>query len=209
MKSILRCKEAGIDVPTLYFHNAQTNAIVFEEIEGCSVKDYLASVDLETQKEDVLRIARSTGTVIGKLHQLNIAHGDLTTSNVMLRDRNPDKVVLIDFGLSTNRTTPEDFGVDLYVLERAVKSTHVEMDYFTDEILSAYGASWKGAKAALNKLAEVRLRGRKREIVGWTFKISLFTFCCFLQLLKLLYNFSSKFYWKPKDTFYWEDYYKN
>lgn len=32
--------------------------------------------------------------------------------------------VLIDFGLSSNSTVPEDKGVDLYVLERAFTSAH-------------------------------------------------------------------------------------
>jgi tRNA A-37 threonylcarbamoyl transferase component Bud32 len=36
-----------------------------------------------------------------------------------------------------------------------------------DEILAGYeSVEWKGAKAALKKLAEVRLRGRKREMIG-------------------------------------------
>lgn len=32
--------------------------------------------------------------------------------------------VMIDFGLSSNSTIPEDKGVDLYVLERAFTSAH-------------------------------------------------------------------------------------
>jgi TP53 regulating kinase and related kinases len=32
--------------------------------------------------------------------------------------------VLLDFGLSTSSSLPEDKGVDLYVLERAFKSAH-------------------------------------------------------------------------------------
>lgn len=37
-------------------------------------------------------------------------------------------VVLIDFGLSYNSTLPEDKGVDLYVLERALTSAHSELE---------------------------------------------------------------------------------
>lgn len=32
--------------------------------------------------------------------------------------------MLLDFGLSTSSSLPEDKGVDLYVLERAFKSAH-------------------------------------------------------------------------------------
>ncbi|CAD5218625.1 unnamed protein product [Bursaphelenchus okinawaensis] len=168
MKSIVRCKEIGIQVPSIYFLNTETNAIIFEEIQGCSVKDYLAEIDhSEDIKPQILEIANSIGNALAKLHQNNIAHGDLTTGNLMLRNRDPKIVVLLDFGLSSFKSTPEDFGVDLYVLERAIRTTHVDMEYFTDQILEAYrNSGWKGAKSALDKLAEVRMRGRKREMIG-------------------------------------------
>lgn len=37
-------------------------------------------------------------------------------------------MVLIDFGLSYNSKLPEDKGVDLYVLERALTSAHSQME---------------------------------------------------------------------------------
>lgn len=45
------------------------------------------------------RIGHHMGSVIGKLHSLNIIHGDLTTSNFLLR-RDANHIVLIDFGLA-------------------------------------------------------------------------------------------------------------
>lgn len=77
------------------------------------------------------------------LHDAGIVHGDLTTSNMMLRDATQQLVcmhslavvycmqsccpqVMIDFGLSYNSTIAEDKAVDLYVLERAFLSTHAE-----------------------------------------------------------------------------------
>lgn len=53
-----------------------------------------------------------------------MVHGDLTTSNIMLRDGNAGKIVMIDFGLSYISTLVEDKAVDLYVMERAFLSTH-------------------------------------------------------------------------------------
>ena len=60
------------------------------------------------------------------MHDAEIVHGDLTTSNIMIRDDSnaPDQVVLIDFGLGAMKPTAEDKAVDLYVLERAFISTH-------------------------------------------------------------------------------------
>ncbi|CAD5224665.1 unnamed protein product [Bursaphelenchus xylophilus] len=168
MKSIIRCKEIGIQVPSIYFLDTEKNAIIFEEIPGCSIKDFLAEADdSEESRSQILEIGEAVGKAIAKLHQNNIAHGDLTTGNLMLRNRDPKSVVLLDFGLATFKTTPEDFGVDLYVLERAIRTTHVHMEYFTDKIFESYrNSGWKGAKSAIDKLSEVRMRGRKREMVG-------------------------------------------
>ena len=62
------------------------------------------------------------GKTINNVHDLGIIHGDLTTSNMIIR--NDKQIVLIDFGLSYFKDSAEDKAVDLYVLERAFKSTH-------------------------------------------------------------------------------------
>lgn len=59
---------------------------------------------------------------MAKMHDSGIIHGDLTTSNMMIRQNK--SIVMIDFGLSFNSTLIEDKAVDLYVLERAFLSTH-------------------------------------------------------------------------------------
>ncbi|KAI6240723.1 Non-specific serine/threonine protein kinase [Aphelenchoides fujianensis] len=88
-------------------------------------------------------------------------------ARAILKCKQVERVCFIDFGLSGNRRTSEDFGVDLYVLERAIRTTHVDLEFLMDEILAGYASvQWKGAKDALNKLAEVRTRGRKREMIG-------------------------------------------
>jgi TP53 regulating kinase-like protein len=64
---------------------------------------------------------------IAKMHDAEIVHGDLTTSNVIVRD-NDNQVFLIDFGLGLLKPTLEDKAVDLYVLARAFTSTHPNSD---------------------------------------------------------------------------------
>ncbi|RXK39135.1 BUD32 protein kinase [Tremella mesenterica] len=73
-------------------------------------------------------LMESIGRELGRLHALGTVHGDLTTSNMMVR-LTPGRgeqyeVVLIDFGLSSGGTYAEHYAVDLYVLERAFLSTH-------------------------------------------------------------------------------------
>jgi len=92
--------------------------------------------------------------------------------------------VLIDFGLSYHSTLVEDKAVDLYVLERAFSSTHPESEPMFASVLSAYGkqmgSEWPSIRRRLddgetlyikdrkeiNITPSVRLRGRKRSMVG-------------------------------------------
>lgn len=71
------------------------------------------------------------GKILAKLHDINIIHGDLTTSNILISnysDENAYVLYLIDFGLSFQRDNVEDKAVDLYVLERAFLSSHPNME---------------------------------------------------------------------------------
>lgn len=150
-----------------------------EEIQNSvTVKDYVAHVSEEAVNGDgdtgdllmkLNPIAQEIGRVLGKLHANNIIHGDLTTSNMLLVNNGKDipTVVLIDFGLSHVESSIEDKGVDLYVLERALISTHANVDQLFQVILSAYvKENKKQSREVLKKLDEVRARGRKRTMVG-------------------------------------------
>jgi TP53 regulating kinase-like protein len=106
------------------------------------------------------------GSILAKLHSNGVVHGDLTTSNMMIQENGA--LVLIDFGLAHISSNPEDLAVDLYVLERALLSTHPELVdiHFLDQVLTTYKSECKKSDAILQKLSQVRLRGRKRECFG-------------------------------------------
>ena len=76
------------------------------------------------------------------------------------------EIVLIDFGLASQSTQGEDRAVDLYVLERAFGSTHPRAEGLFGEVLKAYGESFRGANVVLKRLEDVRMRGRKRSMLG-------------------------------------------
>jgi len=141
---------------------------------------------------------RKIGYAVGGMHKAGVIHGDLTTSNIILRqstinekknngpegldetttansvaavgaEESPSmegEIVLIDFGLAGQTTQEEDRAVDLYVLERAFGSAHPRTEGYFGSLLQAYRESFKGAPNVLRKLEEVRMRGRKRSMVG-------------------------------------------
>ncbi len=124
------------------------------------------------------KAAYVAGVTIGTMHNANIIHGDLTTSNILLRNPNPTDeewkpdIVLIDFGLSSTAANTkkmschEERAVDLYVLERAFITTHVDSETLVDEVMRGYKAACQASDSVFVRLAQVRSRGRKRECFG-------------------------------------------
>jgi len=190
-RALMKCLRFGVNVPGIRMVDAVAGVIGIEWIEGKSVRHLLpggaeeevdeACIDEEdSEEEDPLLeygISQETlmgliGTEIAKMHIADTIHGDLTTSNMMLRHpsslRSPGtELVLIDFGLAYNSNLVEDKAVDLYVLERAFASTHPDSEPLFASVLKAYqhkmGKEWT---AVGRRLDDVRLRGRKRSMVG-------------------------------------------
>jgi TP53 regulating kinase and related kinases len=165
-----------------------------------------ANIASERARMILQRLAHDIGLTVAKLHQGGIVHSDLTTSNMMVRharyqnttttedatlpystNDEANMITLIDFGLAKNSTGAEERAVDLYVLERALESTHPTLpDSFLQTMFAAYSMDGKGAlrksadptedkelesfqaskQEALVRLEKVRQRGRKRECFG-------------------------------------------
>ena len=244
-RSLVRLKRDGVNVPGMIGADWDAGWLILEFVEGRTVRRVLdrwaeqvedrrkkaTSVqgmkdgDVTAGEEEMLDLMRRVGREVGKLHELGVCHGDLTTSNLMLRTPDHDSchkttteiepsgparpvgrqtvstmreaamsgyeppdsppntlataqssllspsslqgdIFLIDFGLTTASIQDEDKAVDLYVLERAFSATHPAAEPLFKEVLQAYGGSYKGGKGVLKRLEGVRLRGRKRSMLG-------------------------------------------
>ncbi|XP_022727784.1 EKC/KEOPS complex subunit bud32-like isoform X2 [Durio zibethinus] len=114
-----KARRLGVSTPVLHAVDPVLHTLTFEYVEGPSVKDIFLEFGLSGVVQERLDdIASQIGVAIGKLHDVGLVHGDLTTSNMLIRN------VLIDFGLSFTSTLLKDKAVDLYVLERALISMH-------------------------------------------------------------------------------------
>lgn len=169
VRSMLRCRKAGICTPAVYFVDYTTHCIYMEEIQNSvTARDHVNEL-LETpgeESEQSLQIlAEKVGCTLADMHNVDCIHGDLTTSNMLLKT-GFENIVLIDFGLSFISALTEDKGVDLYVLERAFLSTHPNTEQLFKVVLENYGKKANKADEIIKKLDEVRLRGRKRTMVG-------------------------------------------
>jgi TP53 regulating kinase-like protein len=126
-----------------------------EFIQGTTVRDYLKNDHLDSNLISLL--AQAIGKTIAELHKNQMIHGDLTTSNMMLRN---NELVMIDFGLGFQSSDLEDKAVDLYVLQRAVESTHPDYTDLFNQISNEY---FKHEPSVLKRFNQVQMRGRKRS----------------------------------------------
>ena len=111
-----------------------------------------------------LHLAASVGRAVAALHAADIVHGDLTTSNIMIRNCSTQSVALIDFGLGSMQAVPEDKAVDLYVLERALLATHPGSEPLVARVMEAYAAMYApGAQAAEDLAGAAGLAKRPRR----------------------------------------------
>ncbi|UCE96073.1 MAG: Kae1-associated serine/threonine protein kinase [Candidatus Bathyarchaeota archaeon] len=150
-------KEAGVPTPTIFMVDLADSNIIMEFIEGEQLKQVLPASTPEKRRH----LNRRIGEFIGSLHNNEIVHGDLTTSNIIFTSRN--KLIFIDFGLGEKTTDLELRGVDLHLMKRAFQSTHsrIAEECFND-VLEGYikAVGDNPAKNVLEKIDEIERRGR-------------------------------------------------
>ncbi|KAF3990039.1 hypothetical protein FT663_02318 [Candidozyma haemuli var. vulneris] len=184
-KFMAKLAKIGVAAPSLISLDAPNGVIWMEHVgielpngDVSSIKNYLWYLEKAGDRntclsDEVESVLKTTGAAIAKLHINDMIHGDLTTSNLILQGSD---IYLIDFGLSSYSNLPEDKAVDLYVMERAVLSTHSDYaDQYNKWLLEGYqdlheNMASKGGRKKLKevekKLEDVRLRGRKRSMLG-------------------------------------------
>ena len=128
-------------------------------IQGEKLSDFLDSFPLEKQEEICMKV----GQEIARLHDSDMIHGDLTTSNMILVGKKGAKVFFIDFGLGFHSHKIEDKAVDLHLLKEALEARHFRhWQVLFEKVKKGYAGS-KNAPAVLEQLKKVEARGRYKE----------------------------------------------
>ena len=150
---IREARAAGIRTPIIYDVDTVECSITMERVKGVTVKRYL-----DEHPEEAERICRLIGTNIARLHNSKICHGDLTTSNMILTPAG--ELCIIDFSMGASLIGVEDMGVDLRLLERGFTSAHPDIKDAYEYITEAYCQEKTGAQEVLDKVQEIKDRGR-------------------------------------------------
>ncbi|MDD1747498.1 MAG: Kae1-associated serine/threonine protein kinase [Methanomassiliicoccales archaeon] len=146
-------RRLGVPTPIIYDIDVQEAEMVMEEIEGERVKDALLHLDDEAAD----RICEEIGRLVARLHRAGMTHGDLTTSNMILRQ---GRIWFIDFSLGGRNAEIEEMGVDLHLLKEAFQSAHSERVHKFDVVLDSYSKHFPEAKRVVAKIKDIEERGR-------------------------------------------------
>ncbi|NYT04010.1 MAG: Kae1-associated kinase Bud32 [Candidatus Methanofastidiosa archaeon] len=156
-KIINKAKSHGVFSPSLYLVDLKEKSIVMEYINGTRLKEYLSSKGLDRE------IGHQIGSSVGCMHKAGIIHGDLTTSNMILKD---GKVYFIDFGLSEESEEIEKQGIDIHLLRQALESTHFDIsEELFKIILEGYSKvlGQQKKEEILQRIEQIEKRGRYRK----------------------------------------------
>ncbi|MBU7044336.1 MAG: Kae1-associated serine/threonine protein kinase [Theionarchaea archaeon] len=143
---LLHDAKAFVNTPSIYEVDQKNCTIIMEYIEGVRAKEGLTE-----------EIAVQVGETIARLHEGGIIHGDITTSNIIIK---AGEVYLIDFGLGEFSEEIEPQAVDLHLLKQTLKSTHHQnWRALWKHILTGYKTR-EGAEDVISRIKDIEKRGR-------------------------------------------------
>ncbi len=155
-KLLTLARKSGVSVPVVFDVNLAEGVLILEFLAGRRVKDLLDTVSEQIRKQ----VCEKIGECVARLHNHDIVHGDITTSNMILVD---DRVHLIDFGLGGVSDELEAKGVDLHVLMEAFESTHSAHPQCFGYVWGRYAQVYQGdAGLVKDKIDAIIRRGRYR-----------------------------------------------
>ena len=146
-RMIAAARKGGVPVPVM--SDIMADTIRMEYVEGILLTSNLSEITVQ-----------EAGRMVGKLHTTGIMHGDLTTSNLILR-ASDGRCVLIDFGLSQVTSEIEHRGVDIHVFFQTLESTAPEQaKTLKAAFIGGYMETFEGAADVIRREHEIGLRGR-------------------------------------------------
>jgi Kae1-associated kinase Bud32 len=138
-------------------NSKEFNKIIMPYIEGSRLSESLNDFPLKKQIEIIQDIGKS----VALLHKSDIIHGDLTTSNMILKN---EKIFFIDFGLGYISKKIEDKAVDLHLLKQALEAKHFQnWKELFQEFQTYYSKDYKDSKQIFERMISIERRGRYRH----------------------------------------------
>jgi Kae1-associated kinase Bud32 len=152
VRMLSRARRSGVNAPAATLTDRYNIRMDF--VDGERVKDAFSSMGARRQDE----VAGMIGSVVAAMHAADIVHGDLTTSNMLLKD---GALYMIDFGLGKVSRKVEDKATDLFLLWEAMLSTHYgASERAWKNIINTYVQKYENAREVMARFAMIERRRR-------------------------------------------------
>jgi TP53 regulating kinase-like protein len=151
-KVLDKLQKINFPVPELIKNN-EKDTLEIKYIKGELIKNKL-------NKNNCVKLSKEIGNKVAVLHNNDIIHGDLTTSNMIFNK----ETYLIDFGLSFFSKKIEDKAVDLHMLKESLESKHSEIwEKSYKAALDGYVNKAVDGKDILKRIKIVEKRGKYKH----------------------------------------------
>ena len=151
-KVLDKLQKINFPTPKLISNN-ERDTLEMQFIKGKLIKNIL-------NNNNCVKLSKEIGEKVAILHNNDIIHGDLTTSN-MIFDK---EIFFIDFGLSFFSMKIEDKAVDLHLLKEALESKHSEIwEKSYKAALEGYFKKADDGKKVIERIKIVEERGRYKH----------------------------------------------
>jgi Kae1-associated kinase Bud32 len=120
VRLLVDARRLGVRTPLVYDVDLERHRIILEELPGPTLRQL---IEEGTVPPDGLgRAVRGFGVTLGRLHAGGIAHGDLTSSNVIYPDGPDRPPAFLDLSMGTRSPGVEELGIDLHLVEEDLKA---------------------------------------------------------------------------------------
>lgn len=146
---MMEARRIGVPVPQILNVDYAFCRIEMEFIDGITLRELL-------DEGKGIELCEKVGRYLAILHKYGIVHGDLTTSNVIVK---ADETYFIDFGLADFSNRIEDKAVDIHLFKEALFSKHASIAEKCFQLFLK-GYKSEGEESVVRRALEMAKRGR-------------------------------------------------
>lgn len=148
---MLRAARSAVNTPHVLYVSQKKYTIIMEYISGKRMLDIIDKNPSE---------GKAMGEILGRLHMLNIIHGDPNTANFIFDSQN-NRWYLVDFGLSYISSRKEDMAVDLHLVKEVMYVQHpASFREIMNSFYDGYMSVSEKMVEIIKKIDEIERRGR-------------------------------------------------
>jgi len=156
---LVDARRLGVRTPLIYDIDLPKHRLTIEELPGPTLRQILE--DASVPPDDLPVAVRSFGRALGLLHAGSIAHGDLTSSNVLFPEGPRGPPAFLDLSMGTRSPGIEELGIDLHLVEEDLKALSGRSDALVRAFHEGYAEGNPAGAKDVRARAKV-IRGRIR-----------------------------------------------